>query len=52
MRLMKFVIKSLPFHSGCLFTYFLIGKFIGLKLSRKIFSFIFLIVGLFQISRL
>ncbi len=47
MRLMKFVIKSFYHFIQAVFIYifFLIGKFIGLKLSRKIFSFIFLIVG-------
>ena len=44
---MKFVIKSFYHFIQAVFIYifFLIGKFIGLKLSRKIFSFIFLIVG-------
>ena len=44
---MKFVIKSFYHFTQAVFIYifFLIGKLIGLKLSRKIFSFIFLIVG-------
>ena len=47
MRLIKFVIKSFYHFIQAVFVYifFFIGKLIGLKLSRKIFSFFFLLVG-------